>query len=439
MRNPRSARLLRAGTSGALARMSILIAGVAVSPILVRAMGNDKYGAYATITGFAALLSFSDLGIANGVVTRLATLHASGDRVEAKNVISSALAVLLGVSGALALTGIAAGMLLDWDAILNTRLPGQEVGLAVAVYVAFFALAVPAGLGDKILLAQQRGNVAAAWLAGSVMSSLVCSAAAALLHAPLPVQVGAVAAPPVFVGLAQFGLLIRGQPHLAPSRQSVTLRHSLAAIKIGWLFLVLAAASAIAYHTDLIVVSHIEGAATAAVLAVSLRLFGIVSNISANFLSQLWPAGVEAILSGEPEWIPATLATALKYTVLITIPATIVLAVSARPVIGVIFGESLTPPWVLVIALGAWTVQQCLNYPFAMLLNTANMVRFQVVIASLMATANIFLSITLTKVVGVSGPIWASLLTHTCIAMIPSIIVVIKHFGSPLERRRATH
>jgi O-antigen/teichoic acid export membrane protein len=60
-----------------------------------------------------------------------------------------------------------------------------------------------------------------------------------------------------------------------------------------------------------------------------------------------------------------------------------------------------------------------LNGPFAMLLNGANVVGFQVVCAVLMAVANVAISIYLVQRIGVSGAVYGSVISQFFFVLVP--------------------
>jgi O-antigen/teichoic acid export membrane protein len=62
-----------------------------------------------------------------------------------------------------------------------------------------------------------------------------------------------------------------------------------------------------------------------------------------------------------------------------------------------------------------------LNGPFAMLFNGANVVGFQAVCATLMAIANVAISILLVQRIGVSGAVYGSLIAQVIFVLIPGL------------------
>ena len=75
----------------------------------------------------------------------------------------------------------------------------------------------------------------------------------------------------------------------------------------------------------------------------------------------------------------------------------------------------------LLVGLGTWTIMNTLNGPFAMLLNGANVVGFQAACSTLMAIANVAISIYLVQRIGVSGAVYGSVISQFFLVLIPQL------------------
>lgn len=416
--------LVRAGVGSAWARLCIAVLGIAVQPVLVRSMGNDRYGAYATITTFAALASFADLGIGNGVISRLARLERTGDSAKIKGMLSSAFYALTCASVIVAVIGIVTSQHGLWSGLFKSQMPRTELDRSVEVYSILFGLSIPAQLGQKILIARQRGAEASIWLLATTLLATGLSTTAALRSASLPIQVGAVGIAPLLMGALQYTLLSRSTHACRPNIAWVRLDEVRSLLSSGTLFLVLGMAGAVGYQADLSVVAAVNGTVEAAGLAVAIRMFGTLQQLLSSALSQLWPAFAEALAVNDVTWVKLTLRKSMKVALVSGGMAAGVLALAVRPVTEVLFGSSVVPSWLVVISLALWTAQQTGNYPLAMFLNGSEALRFQGVVAVIMAISNLGGSVFLAKWWGPSGPVWSSLITHSVVVFFPSLIYV---------------
>jgi len=82
-------------------------------------------------------------------------------------------------------------------------------------------------------------------------------------------------------------------------------------------------------------------------------------------------------------------------------------------------GHNVTPPLLLLLGLGVWKVIEAGGNALAAFLNGANVVRLQVIIATLTAISAIILKIFLVQKIGVAGVVWATAVSYLCFAAVP--------------------
>ena len=86
--------------------------------------------------------------------------------------------------------------------------------------------------------------------------------------------------------------------------------------------------------------------------------------------------------------------------------------------------RALVPPISLLIAFALWNVYSLALTQCSYLLNAASIVGPQIGMATAMALVNIPLSIELTRRIGLSGPLYGSLISHVLFAGIPTVFLV---------------
>lgn len=422
----RSRRLVSAGLSGVGGRLAAVLLGLVLTPVIVGGLGDERYGVFATLTLAVSLLSFSDLGVGNGLITRTAAAGARGDVAEQRRLASVGFAIMATAGTVVAAATLVLVELLPWRAAFGAPgVPEAELRQAVLAFGLLFAAGVPGAVGQKLLLGLQRGATVNAWVLAGTCASLLGAAAASAAGARLPLVVAATVGPPILLSCcSSLWLFCVARRDLAPRRVDVTLAGAVSLLRVGGLFLVLNAAVALAFQTDLLVVSAVLGASAAAVLAICLRVFSLVQQSTTAVLTQLWPAFADALASGDARWVRRAWWRSSLGIAGVAAPVLLLLALTGDRLIEWWVGPSLVPPTSLLLALALWTLQQACIYPTAMLLNGAEIVRFQVVAASSMAVTNIGLSIVLAQAWGVAGPVWASLITHTALNAVPAVVVV---------------
>lgn len=406
----RTAALKRAGGLSLLLRLVVVAGTFLTTPVLVHGLSVPVYGVFATITATSALLQFSDLGVGNGLLTRLAAAESSGDVPQARRLITVTAVILCAAGLLLAVLGLLLVLLLPIPRLFSEGTNSPHIRLACAIFVAGFSLGIPSVLGQRILTAKQRGGAAAFW--GGVIALVVatCTAGTAYFGGGLVAVTAAATLPPVLIGYGQTARLFRRQyPELRPRRtflDRVTLRLLL---RSSSAFLVLQLAAAAAFETDLLVISAVRGTADAATYAVCLKLFAFVSLFVAVAPSQFWPATADALAKGDLEWVRKSLN---QFTLFCTAVATVgsgALVLLGQPFVRLWIGAELVPPTALLLAMALWMIWVSALVPAGLMLNGAHVLRVQVLTAIAMVLVNLPLSLFLTFKIGLAGPVVASL------------------------------
>jgi O-antigen/teichoic acid export membrane protein len=285
--------------------------------------------------------------------------------------------------------------------------------------------AIPLAVAQRVHFAYQEGWLAHAWTIGGSVASLVAVLAAAAAGAPLPVLVLAMLAGTPLAYLANsVALYVVQRPQLRPRRRLVDREAVRRLLHAGGLFFVLSLAFAVGFQTDGFVIAHFLGSAEVAQYSVTLRLFFIAPLGAGLLLSSLWPAYTEALARGDHGFVQRTLR---RSTIVVTAGAagvSLVLVALAPWLFDRWLGAELQPPTSLLVAIGAWATVFACSTAIATFLNGATVIRFQVIVAVLMAVVNLPLSIVLVQRVGVVGPVYGSLLAQVVLVLVPELVLL---------------
>jgi O-antigen/teichoic acid export membrane protein len=422
-------RALRASmVSAVLMKLLATSFGVASVAISVRVLGDTQFGVLATLSTLSGLMAFADFGIGSGLMTQLAIADGHGDVQRARAIVSAAFSSMLTLGLLVALLGVLAAVILPWNGILGA--PAIDAGDLRNTVVAFFVvagLAIPAGIGQRMLMGLQRGLAANCWLVAATTVSLVGVFIAAVTRAPLRWFVLASMGLPVIVAAIQSAWVLgRSHTHLRPARRLVTraLLRSLAGV--SGLFLVLNVAVAVAYQSDVVIVASTLGASSAAVFAVGLRMFGVVSGTLAGASQQMWTAMAEAFARGDVSWIRSRLVRLVLGTLAVSVPSALLLVVLGRPLARMWVGPELIPSLGLLSTFALWTVYSLTMTQVSFLLNAAQIVTPQVIMALSMTAANLVLSLHLTRHIGITGPLVGSLIAHIIFSGVPTVLLAVR-------------
>ena len=435
----RHRRALLTGSSALLAKIIAVSTSLVTIPMTLHYLGTERFGLWMTISSVVAILGFADFGIGNGVLNAVADAKGKEDLAEIRKSVSSAFA-LLGVIAAVLLVALAiAYPMVNWGHFFNVRsdLACVEAGPATVVFIVCFALNVPADVVQRLQLGLQEGFISKLWQLGGSVAGLVGVLVVIHFHLGLPWLVGALAGAPLVVTIANnvafFGWM---RPDLQPrfSLLSGAVMRRLA--RLGLLFFVLQVVVAVAYSSDNFVVAKMLGADAVTRYSVTAKMFSIVSLGLSMFLGPLWPAYGEAVSRGDLSWVKRTLIMSTAAASLVAAAAATVFVVLGPALLRLWVHQVISPPFLLLLGLGLWSVMEAAAQAVAAFLNGVSVILLQAVVASIFALGCLTTKIYFVHKFGITGVPWATLLSYACLSAVPFSILVPRVFHSLRKQQR---
>lgn len=424
-------RRVALSAAAAVTAKLVSVAGSLISvPFTLHYLGPERYGMWVTMTSLIAMFSFADLGMGYGILNAVADSNGRDDRPAVRAIVSSGFFVLTIIAITILLLFAAAYSFVPWFAIFNVKseVARVEAGPALASLVACFALAIPLGIAQRVQMGLQQGFEASLWQClGSVfglMGILIVIRLEGGLHWLVFAFVGAPLVASAMNNVFFFGVL---QRDLAPHRQSISRQAMARIAHIGLLFLVLQIAVAVGFTSDNIVIARSIGAASVTDYAVPEKMFSVVRMILAMFLSPLWPAYGEAIARDDHAWVRETLMRSIWMAIGTAAVLSLVLVIFGARILELWVGRAVDPPFMLLLGLGLWKVIEAGDGAVAMFLNGANVFRFQVALAAMMAPLAIVLKVLLAAQIGITGVVWATIFANLATAP-PTFFYIRKRF-----------
>ena len=406
-------------SSGGARAIGMMVSLVTV-PLTFSYLGTERYGLWMVLISIVmSVMGFADLGIGNGLINAISEAYGKDDRPLAKQYVTSAFVMMLGIAAILTVVGAAGYRYVPWLRLFNVNSPAiaTEGSKAFLVLFAWFLVSTPLGVVTHAQAALQQGyfpQIVGAF--GSILTVLVLLVVIAL-HGGLPWLVFASTIGSV-VGTALNGwVLFRAHPWLVPSRHAYSATSARRILNLGLLFFVLQCAVAVGYTSDNLVIAQVLGAAAVAAFAVPEKLFSFVAIVVGMAIGPLWPAYGEAIARGDVAWVRRVFLGSLRATLAFSVPLCTLLVLAGPWILRVAVGKSFHAPKSLLVALGVWGVVVAVSVPMAMLLNGAGVLKAQAVVAVVASLVNLALSIILTRRMGVIGVCLGSIITQITISL----------------------
>jgi O-antigen/teichoic acid export membrane protein len=413
--------------SAGMARTIGALTSLVSVPLTLSYLGPERYGLWMTVGSVVTILSFSDFGIGNGLVNAVSEANGKEDRELARRYISSAFFMLAGVSFFLSIILGLVYQWLPWSRFFNVHsaLAAAEAGPAIAVFFGCFLLSIPLGIINRIQVGYQQGFANNLWTCLGSLFALGAVVLACKLRAGLPWLILAMTGAPVLATLLNAAVLFGAQRSwLLPSWRYADLKAARAIFRLGMMFFVLQVAVVVAFSSDNIVVARILGPDAVTQYSVTAKMFSIITILIAAVLAPLWPAYGEALARGELDWIRRTLKRSIALGLTIAIPANLLLVLFASRLLHLWVGTKVAPTLLLLTGFASWGAINAISAPLATFFNGTGAVKFEVILAVLAAPTNLLFSVFLTRHIGVPGPIWGSVISHTVVVLVPCALFV---------------
>lgn len=300
-------RRLARGIAASLGSRAIgLIAPVLMVSVTFGYLGAQRYGLWMAATSLTSMALFADLGLGNGLMTRLSRCYATGDHRTAALTTASGYAALSAQAGLLLLALLAAGRFLPWAALFNVDDPilAGQASTVVGICFGSFLINIPCSLIQRVQYSQQQIALSNIWqAAGSVACLGLAFLAVHLTADPRWVIAAAVAAVPAVNLLNTMTYFAFENPALRPRWANIDRATAGNLIRLGLRFFVLSLLASVAMNIDGLLVARTLGLGAAAHYSVVAKLFTAAALFVTLVCLPLWPANAEALARGEVAWV----------------------------------------------------------------------------------------------------------------------------------------
>lgn len=418
-----------AGIGGVFARGIGWISNFLLVPLTLSYLGNERYGFYVTLNSLITFLSFSDLGIGNGIINAISKADGADDRTMAQRYVSSGFFFLTGLSLLLILLFLSIYPFVDWQNLLNTAssMGSSETGPAILIFIICYFINIPLGLAQRILLGYQEGFLTNLWIGISGLMTFFAIFLGIKLKLGVPGLVLAAAGTPILVSLAtNVFLFVWHKPWLKPQLSLMGQEATNFILKTGGLYFILQLAGALTNGSSNIIILKMLNANQVTQFSIPQKLYQFIPTIISFFLTPLWPAYGEAIQRGDHSWVKKTFLRSIGLGALINLPLTSLLLIYSYPTLHWWAGSTVNPSKFYLLMLAISNLLNILSGPIAMLLNGSGVIKFQVYTSLTMGVATVVLSILFIPVMGYAGALVATMIATVLCTILPSLFYIMR-------------
>ncbi|WDZ87853.1 lipopolysaccharide biosynthesis protein [Micromonospora cathayae] len=357
-----------------------LAAPLVITPVCFRYLGDQRYGLWMAVTALTGMAWFADLGLGNGLLTRLG--HLGDDPRQQAREISTAYATLGTVAAALLAGLVLLDPLVPWPRLFGVTDPTVAAEASTLVLLCFgaFAVNIPLSLIQRIQYARTQITQSNGWQStGALASMLAVLGAITAGWSPLAVIACAVLTVPLTNLVNTLVYFWRQAPATRPGPTLVHRGTAMGLLRLGLRFFTLTTMSSIALNLDSPLVAHVLGLTVAAHYAVVGKLFGVLSVFVGLVGMTIWPVSGSALARGEVAWVRRnTRRMVLLYGVIV--------GTTGLALVG--YGHRLLELWVggvdvsvvpvgVLAALALWSFLVAVSSPLIVVQNSVGLLRPQ--------------------------------------------------------------
>lgn len=400
-------------------RAATLVAPFLVMPVMLDHLGPRDFGVWMTAIAVTNIAQFADLGIGNGLLTRLSAAFAHDDNDAVRSDIASGYAVLSAIAVPLVVAGL----------VLLTAL-GPVVSPIYGAALVAFAVSIPASVIQRVLYASQHVLRANIWqIVAAVLSVGVAFNAIAANWSAAAVVLAYGLVSPVMMVVAAL-VTFAQRPEIAPHIRDISGKAVSALMRLGSRFLLLAILTATAISADNILIAAQLGEAAVTEYAVPARVGSLLTLVVGTIMIPLWSTYGDAMARGEHGWVwgNARLMALIGFGAVLVVGTGLTLLID--PVLMLWMGRSFPDAAWIIGGLSVFSAITALTAPFNMILNATGRTAPQIV------TWTIYLLLALAVkwiMLPIAG-IWALPFVDTlfyALAITPVMGVIAHHIANP--------
>ncbi|SDK43246.1 Na+-driven multidrug efflux pump [Cryobacterium psychrotolerans] len=358
------------------------------------------------VTSITAMAMFADLGLGNGLLTRLAAAAATRDFAKAKSLISTAYVALGGI--ALLLLAIIWLVLpaLDWTHFTrasNDLDPGA-IELVAGLCLSAFAITIPLSLVQRVQYAFQEAWKSNVWqVAGSALTVLTVYAAAFLGLGYGAIIAAAVFSSPAVILINNVIYYALEHRELTPTFRDASSGTVASLLRVGLAFFFLSILTSLSLNVDNLILANVSDLETVSEFSVTTKLFSLLALAITLVALPLWPANGDALARGDTDWVRRATKTMMLLSVGAVGIGGVILVFGRDFITSLWLGNGHTISLTLAVSLVLWSIVMAFASPYFSVQNSAGLLRYQFVGWTLFALLSVPLKFMSYSLFGLPG------------------------------------
>jgi O-antigen/teichoic acid export membrane protein len=413
--------LIGSSLIGLTAKIISGIGSFLIIPLLLRQLGVQNFGIWMSISSTVGLASFLDLGISYNLMNRLSYLNVNGSKAEIDKTITMAYLVQGVIVIILIFILSLSFFSLNWNKIYNV--PSNFDKSVIYFSFFFFILNLVGNTIYSIQRGLQLNKLANYWLLFNSIFYVLSIFFLLSFSDNMRILAIATFGVPLLTSILNTFYFFHYKKINIDLSISLNYKSFSLFMGRGLVFLYLQITGLIAFQIDNLILAHIMDYKTVTEYNIALKLFTIPSIILGVYFQVLWPKYADFSAKLDILSLRKTFVRSIIFSALFVIPFVILIFTFSDELIRFWLKNQFSVSKELLVAFSIWTIiNLVIATNLGVFYNGIDILKPQVITSFLMVICNLFLSIFLTRKIGVSGVVWGSIISSFFLSCLPLLI-----------------
>ncbi len=360
------------------------------TPLLLKFLGNEKYGIWTTLLSVITWINYCDIGIGHGLRNLLTKELTEQRKDEVKKSISTAYIVLTIIAAIVWILLVASVYFLDWNDLLGTNLP---VDATLYITFTFICINFVLALCNTVFYALQMSErVSIRNITVQILNIIGVVLLGRFGRGNLPEMAVLFGGTTCFVYVINTISIYKNNFFLRPSLWALDKKKVSQISSVGIKFFVIQIAGIFLYSVDNILISKYFGAEAVTPFNTVYKVYNTVASVYLALIVPIWSRTTVAVTKGDSVWIRNT----VKKLNMLLIPfylGFVILIFVYKPLANIWLGKNLDYQKGIIFINAAYFTVYLVGSLYAYVLNGIGSVNYQLVLNVVEAIINIPLSI----------------------------------------------